>query len=119
VLDRMTDAFLALDAAGRVTYANPAAERTLGCRLEEALGQEVGKCLAESARSLFEQNIDPGDDAGRRNRDLACVSPQITQGAAQFTLSFQHRSCWPAGLRAADPFYTLLSCTYRLHCGSS
>jgi PAS domain S-box-containing protein len=57
VLHRMTDAFLALDAAGRVTYGNPAAERTLGCRLEEVLGQEVGNCLAESARSLFEQTL--------------------------------------------------------------
>ncbi len=47
MLERMSDAYLAADASGRVTYANAAAERTFGWRRQDLLGQEIGNCLAK------------------------------------------------------------------------
>ena len=48
-LDRITDAFFALDADGRFTYLNPAMERTLGRQRAEVLGQEIASCWPEAA----------------------------------------------------------------------
>ncbi len=56
MLERMSDAYLAADASGRVTYANAAAERTFGWRRQDdLLGQEIGNCLAKDFEPPLEQ----------------------------------------------------------------
>ena len=45
VLDTALEAFIAVDATGRVTYWNPAAERTFGYTFEQALGQRIDELI--------------------------------------------------------------------------
>src|SRR6266545_546924 len=49
------DAFLALDREWRFAYLNTAAERLLGRRREELIGQPVWRACAELTGSTFEQ----------------------------------------------------------------
>ncbi len=55
MLERMSDAYLAVDAGGRVTYANAAAERTFGWRQQNLLGREIGNCLSKDFEPPLEQ----------------------------------------------------------------
>ncbi|MDZ7392217.1 MAG: PAS domain S-box protein [candidate division KSB1 bacterium] len=52
------DAVVATDAAGRITFMNPAAEAIAGCRQQEALGKEWSQILT----ILDEETRDPIDD---------------------------------------------------------
>ncbi len=76
VLERMTDAILVIDAAGRVTYANPAVQRTLGCRLEDLPGQEIGTCLADDGVSPFDPAINRAATLGVAVHDEVYYAPR-------------------------------------------
>jgi PAS domain S-box-containing protein len=54
ILDNTLDAVIALDAAGRVTFWNPQAERTFGVAREEAIGRALADLiLPEAERGLL------------------------------------------------------------------
>ena len=76
VLERMTDAFLAFDTAGRVTYANGAAGRIFECRPQDLLGQEIGTCLGEDAGPAFEQALTRAATQGVTVRDVVYCAPR-------------------------------------------
>ncbi len=54
VLDVISDAFFALDPAGRFTVVNPAAERAIARRREDLLGRAIWQCLPEAVGSSFQ-----------------------------------------------------------------
>ncbi|MFC6770538.1 PAS domain S-box protein, partial [Halorubrum pallidum] len=61
-LEGSTDPILSVDADGAVTYANPAAERTLGYDASDLLGRRLGSLIPEDvprARSLRERLATP------------------------------------------------------------
>src|SRR3974390_1759032 len=79
VLGCMSDAFLTLDATGRITYANAAVESTLGCRVADLLGQEIGNCPALAPGSPFAQ---------------ALCGAVLQRSAVREEAYFPHRGVW-------------------------
>ncbi len=52
------DAFIMMDAQGKISYWNPAAERVFGYRSKEALGRDLHKLLApERENNIFKKNF--------------------------------------------------------------
>lgn len=53
ILERVTDAFVALDADGRFTWVNEKAAATFGHRVEDLLGNNIWDVLGEAASAPF------------------------------------------------------------------
>ncbi|SNZ03078.1 PAS domain S-box-containing protein [Natronoarchaeum philippinense] len=76
VLERVDDAFYALDENLQFTYANEQAEQLLGCSAEELRGSHI-------------EDVFPEADVGERYRE--CLS---TQEPSNFELFSERRSIW-------------------------
>ena len=79
VLDTALEAFIAIDSTGRVTYWNPAAERTFGYTHQEAIGRPVDELIIpESHRAAHRAGVarlvagQPGTLLGQRLHLPAC-----------------------------------------------
>lgn len=64
ILESIADGFLALDASGRFTYANRAAEALLGRRREDILGKRAHDVLSPEERALILRDTSPAPDGG-------------------------------------------------------
>jgi len=58
VPDSIVNAVLSLDAAGRITHFNPAAERTFGYPAEGALGEPFLELLPPEVHATYRQQVD-------------------------------------------------------------
>jgi PAS domain S-box-containing protein len=116
VLDTALEAFIAIDSAGRVTHWNPAAERTFGYTVEEAVGQPICELIIPpSYRDAHRAGVarmvagHPGTLLGQRLHLPAChrdgrrlyieltFAPVITDDGHQFyafahDITEQHRA---------------------------
>src|SRR5262249_10643429 len=73
ILDASLDCIISIDARGRITEFNPAAERTFGRRREDALGRDLAELvvppsLREAHRTGFVRQLEGGEGSlvGRR-----------------------------------------------------
>ncbi len=65
ILERMTDAFFALDAAWRFTYLNAAAEVALGQQRADLLGRNVWEAFPEAVGSTFQREYERARATGQ------------------------------------------------------
>ncbi len=76
VLERMEEAYLAFDAAWRMTYLNAAAERLLGRPRDELLGQVIWESFPAAVGSAFQQQYDHARASGEMVSFVAYSPPK-------------------------------------------
>ncbi|MGO9546491.1 MAG: PAS domain S-box protein [Rhodomicrobium sp.] len=76
-LDRISDAFFALDLDGRFTYLNPAMERTMGRQRAGALGQKVESCWPEADGTPLQEALNTASRSWP-SRFIAYFPPRST-----------------------------------------
>ena len=57
LLESITDAFIALDPGGRITYANAAAERLIGMKREQMLGRNYGELFPDAFGTTLDREL--------------------------------------------------------------
>jgi len=65
ILENAPDAFVAIDAAGRITDWNAQASRLFGWSAGEAIGREVEMLLPEERRAVFRSSLDAFGQGGQ------------------------------------------------------
>src|SRR4051812_39776410 len=99
LLEQAPDAVVVVDHAGLITLANRQAERVFGRRRQELLGQGLsvlaaGRCRAECAALLSDDEAVPGPARPGSPLDLACLD----KGGREFTVQVaRSRVETPAG----------------------
>jgi diguanylate cyclase (GGDEF)-like protein/PAS domain S-box-containing protein len=109
ILDTAHDAFIAMDAAGRILDWNPAAERTFGYARDAVLGRDladtiVPECSRQAHRDGIRRFLDTGEGTllGRRT-ELSAIHRDGYEFPVEVTIA-----CDPSGDAGAPTFHAFL-----------
>jgi PAS domain S-box-containing protein len=101
ITDSAKDAILLIDDEGKISYWNPAAEKTFGYAKEEALGKEAHKILAPKAIQeeylrRFTRPMETGKDLAR-NKTIE--STAVRKGGEEFPMELSRSAVQIRGKR--------------------